>query len=135
MVRLPLVKYADNLGLKAQPWAKGSSDKLRAAKHSDMKISRPNTPTLCPNKQRMAPIVCEDKSASGNPPNAAAPLVKDEDKDIAIALVGEHRHDLDPAIEARVVRKIDLFLVPAMTVGYGLVYYDKVSRYLKIHNF
>jgi hypothetical protein len=51
----------------------------------------------------------------------------DSDKDIAIAMVGEHRHAIDPAIETRVVRKIDLFLIPAMVVGYGLVYYDKVS--------
>jgi hypothetical protein len=57
---------------------------------------------------------------------------KDEDKDIAIAVVGEHRHAIDPAVEARVVRKIDLFLVPAMTIGYGLVYYDKVSGILSI---
>jgi hypothetical protein len=56
--------------------------------------------------------------------NAATREAKD--KDIAIEIVGEHRHDLDPAAEARVVRKIDLFLVPAMTIGYGLVYYDKV---------
>lgn len=47
------------------------------------------------------------------------------DKDIAIAMVGEHRRAIDPAIEARVVRKIDWFLIPAMSVGYGLVYYDK----------
>lgn len=51
----------------------------------------------------------------------------DKDKDVAIAIVGEHRHAIDPAVEARVVRKIDLFLIPAMVVGYGLVYYDKVS--------
>jgi len=48
--------------------------------------------------------------------------------DIAIAAVGEHRQNIDPATEARVVRKIDLFLVPAMFVGYGLVYYDKVRN-------
>ena len=49
------------------------------------------------------------------------------DKDIAIAIVGEHSHMIDPAAEARVVRKIDWFLVPAMSIGYGLVYYDKVN--------
>ncbi len=51
----------------------------------------------------------------------------DRDKDIAIGVVGEHRHAIDPAVEARVVRKIDLFLIPTMILGYGLVYYDKVS--------
>jgi len=50
-----------------------------------------------------------------------------EGKDIAMAIVGEHRHAIDPAVEARIIRKIDLFLVPAMFIGYGLVYYDKVS--------
>ncbi|CAN8097653.1 unnamed protein product [Discula destructiva] len=32
---------------------------------------------------------------------------------------------IDPAIAARVLRKIDLFLMPAMVIGYGLVYWDK----------
>ena len=49
------------------------------------------------------------------------------DQDIAIAMVGEHRQDIDPAVEARVVRKIDWFLIPTMIFGYGLVYYDKVN--------
>ncbi|KAL3298246.1 putative MFS transporter [Colletotrichum asianum] len=39
--------------------------------------------------------------------------------------VGDHARVVDPEIEARVVRKIDLFLMPAMVIGYGLVYYDK----------
>ncbi|KAF2843565.1 allantoate transport protein [Patellaria atrata CBS 101060] len=47
------------------------------------------------------------------------------DEDVALALVGEHAQYIDPALEARVVRKIDLFLIPTMIVGYGLVYYDK----------
>jgi MFS family permease len=67
------------------------------------------------------------------------------DKDEAIGIVGEHARDIDPEVEARVLRKIDWFLIPAMIVGaylypascsstshirltqsgYGLVYYDK----------
>ncbi|KAI1385696.1 MFS general substrate transporter [Hypoxylon trugodes] len=47
------------------------------------------------------------------------------DKDVAIAMVGEEGHAVDPAVVQRAVRKIDWFLIPAMTVGYGLVYYDK----------
>lgn len=39
------------------------------------------------------------------------------DKDVAIGLVGEHAQDIDPVVEARVLRKIDLFLIPAMIVG------------------
>ncbi|OTA54511.1 MFS general substrate transporter [Hypoxylon sp. EC38] len=47
------------------------------------------------------------------------------DKDVAIAIVGEEGHAVDPVVVHRAVRKIDWFLIPAMTVGYGLVYYDK----------
>ncbi|KAF1954709.1 MFS general substrate transporter [Byssothecium circinans] len=47
------------------------------------------------------------------------------DGDVAIKLVGEHAQEIDPEVEANVVRKIDRFLIPAMIVGYGLVYYDK----------
>ncbi|KAI8964248.1 MFS general substrate transporter [Daldinia sp. FL1419] len=47
------------------------------------------------------------------------------DKDVAIAMVGEEGHTVDPAVVRRAVRKIDWFLIPAMTIGYGLVYYDK----------
>ncbi|KAB8206562.1 major facilitator superfamily domain-containing protein [Aspergillus parasiticus] len=32
---------------------------------------------------------------------------------------------INPEVERRVLRKIDLFLMPAMVIGYGLVYYDK----------
>lgn len=39
------------------------------------------------------------------------------DKDVAFTLVGEHAQAIDPVLEARVVRKIDLFLIPAMIVG------------------
>ncbi|KAI6780714.1 uncharacterized protein J7T54_001218 [Emericellopsis cladophorae] len=45
--------------------------------------------------------------------------------DDAIAFVGLTAHELDPEVTARAVRKIDRFLIPAMIVGYGLVYYDK----------
>ncbi|KAL1306187.1 hypothetical protein AAFC00_004289 [Neodothiora populina] len=47
------------------------------------------------------------------------------EKDEAIAIVGEKAHAIDPAVERRIVRKLDLFLLPAMVVGYGLVYWDK----------
>ena len=45
------------------------------------------------------------------------------EKDVAIGLVGEHAQEIDPEVEARVLRKIDWFLIPAMIVGkrpYGL---------------
>lgn len=44
-------------------------------------------------------------------------------KDEAIALVGEHAQAIDPAVERRVLRKLDLFLLPAMVFGYGIVYW------------
>lgn len=40
-----------------------------------------------------------------------------QEKDVAIGLVGEHAQEIDPEIEARVLRKIDWFLIPAMIVG------------------
>ncbi|OBW63603.1 MAG: Uncharacterized protein AUREO_063310 [Aureobasidium pullulans] len=46
-------------------------------------------------------------------------------KDEALALAGDRARAIDPALERRVVRKIDLFLMPPMVIGYGLVYYDK----------
>lgn len=59
---------------------------------------------------------------SAAPPNTAA---VEEDQDDALAVVGPTPHALDPVVTARVVRKIDLFLMPLMVVGYGLVYCDK----------
>jgi len=58
--------------------------------------------------------------------SADAVRVPAADQDLAMAMVGEHRQAIDPAMEARVVRKIDWFLIPTMIFGYGLVYYDKV---------
>jgi hypothetical protein len=39
------------------------------------------------------------------------------DQDVAIAMVGEQKHAIDPTVVARAVRKIDLFLIPAMIFG------------------
>lgn len=38
-------------------------------------------------------------------------------KDEAIAIVGEEQHVIDPIVAARAVRKIDMFLIPAMIIG------------------
>jgi hypothetical protein len=40
-----------------------------------------------------------------------------QEKDVAIGLVGEQAQEIDPEVEARVLRKIDWFLIPAMIVG------------------
>lgn len=47
----------------------------------------------------------------------STPAPPDAEKDVAIAMVGEEVHVIDPAIAARAVRKIDWFLMPAMLVG------------------
>lgn len=41
------------------------------------------------------------------------------------ASLGDEARDYDASLEHKVLRKIDLFLMPAMVIGYGLVYYDK----------
>jgi hypothetical protein len=47
--------------------------------------------------------------------------------DDADAFAGRVAQEIDPAIEKRVRRKLDLFFMPTFIVGYGLVYYDKVA--------
>lgn len=63
--------------------------------------------------------------ARSSPTHSEDAVISIEGKDDAIAIVGEHRHAIDPAVEARAVWKIDLYLVPAMFTGFGLVFYDK----------
>ena len=46
--------------------------------------------------------------------------------DLAAALVPDHAQQIDRGLERRVIRKIDLYLIPFMWIGYGFVYYDKV---------
>jgi hypothetical protein len=48
------------------------------------------------------------------------------EKDVAIGLVGEHARDIDPETEARVLRKIDWFLIPAMIVGMSNINYFSI---------
>lgn len=50
------------------------------------------------------------------------------EKDIAATIVPEQAQDIDPEIERRVLRKVDLWLIPWMWIGYGFVYYDKVCK-------
>lgn len=86
-------------------------------------------PLAKPSKVAMMGVR-DDEKAIPSPENASAEVAEAPraDQDIAIAIVGEQRQDVDPALEARVVRKIDWFLIPTMIFGYGLVYYDKVWR-------
>lgn len=50
-----------------------------------------------------------------DPESAASSLAMD--KDVAAGLVGDHAREIDPGVEAKVLRKIDWFLIPAMIVG------------------
>ncbi|KAJ5919296.1 hypothetical protein N7466_010239 [Penicillium verhagenii] len=49
----------------------------------------------------------------------------DTEKDAALAVVGDVAQDIDPVVAKRVLRKIDLYFMPAMLIGYGIVYWDK----------
>jgi len=51
--------------------------------------------------------------------------VESFDKDLAAAIVPDHAQEIDTSVERRVLRKIDLYLIPWMWLGYGFVYYDK----------
>jgi len=54
-------------------------------------------------------------------------LIEADVKDVAASVVPEYAQPWDKAVERRVVRKTDRILIPLMFIGYGLVYYDKVS--------
>ena len=47
------------------------------------------------------------------------------DMDDAAAWVSQQGQEIDPVVERRVRRKIDMFFMPTFIIGYGLVYYDK----------
>ncbi|KAI9933766.1 hypothetical protein ASPWEDRAFT_106227 [Aspergillus wentii DTO 134E9] len=51
--------------------------------------------------------------------------VSSPEKDAALAVVSDVAQAVDPAVERRVLRKIDYFFMPAMLIGYGFVYWDK----------
>jgi hypothetical protein len=53
------------------------------------------------------------------------------EKDAALHVLSEDAQPVDKAIAKRVLRKIDYFFMPAMLIGYGMVYYDKVSEALR----
>jgi len=45
--------------------------------------------------------------------------------DDAAAWVSQRSQEIDPVVERRVRKKIDMFFMPTFILGYGLVYYDK----------
>lgn len=84
----------------------------------------------------MASLPTEHAEKSGNdvgsivlsspPENGSASLSSDDD--IAAAFVLDHAQLIEPRLERQVLRKIDLYLIPFMWMGYGFVYYDKVRQ-------
>ena len=67
-------------------------------------------------------------------PNHDDSSVESSDKDLAAAIVSDHAGEFDRFTEHRVLRKIDLYLIPWMWLGYGFVYYDKVRKDDNIRN-
>lgn len=73
----------------------------------------------------------EEKNVTAKP--RLSPITDDSsvesfEKDLAAAIVSDHAQGFDRATERRVLRKIDLYLIPWMWLGYGFVYYDKVRE-------
>ena len=52
-------------------------------------------------------------------------MPNDSNNDVAAGIVGTEAQQYDPIVGRHVVRKIDMFVIPFLWVGYGLVYYDK----------
>jgi hypothetical protein len=70
------------------------------------KIKAPGTMTAINNTEKGVQI--------GSPPYENDGVVSPAssvslDKDVAIGLVGEHAREIDPAVEAKVLRKIDWY--------------------------
>lgn len=61
-------------------------------------------------KQAVVANMPDEKSSAPqvNTSSAAEPIA---------AILGDEAHHIDPVLEARVLRKIDLFLMPAMLIG------------------
>lgn len=61
------------------------------------------------------PAAAATSGAAAGPPQPAAAF--DKDKDVGLTVVGERAQEYDPRVEARVLRKIDWFLMPTMIIG------------------
>jgi hypothetical protein len=67
-------------------------------------------------------LTSSDIAAMGTSVNQADEAAQGaHNKDEAIAIVGEEQHAIDPIVAARAVRKIDMFLIPAMIIGCAYV--------------
>lgn len=76
----------------------------------------------------MQPVFNEKSQAEAQYPHSHEDdsSVESLDKDLATAIVPDHAQEYDHTLERRVLRRIDLYLMPWMFIGYGFVFYDKV---------
>lgn len=65
---------------------------------------------------------------SSSPPNekASRAQVNTSPEPIAV-LLGDEAHHVDPIVEARVLKKIDTFLMPAMLIGMDFRYHHNAG--------
>lgn len=54
--------------------------------------------------------------------------IRQPSEDSAAEIVPEYARAIDDAVERQVLRKVDMILIPFMWIGYGLVFYDKVTK-------
>lgn len=59
----------------------------------------------------------------------SSPDAPTSDKDAALAVVSDEAQEIDPAVERRVLRKIDLFFMPAMLIGKRLIFVRTMYRH------
>ncbi|KAK0854711.1 hypothetical protein LTR03_002144 [Friedmanniomyces endolithicus] len=100
----------------------------RSAPHAD-DITPSASPTSVPMREKDADIT-HAETASAVEHHAKWKVSKAGDGDVAMALFKspDDIHDpIDPAEEARVVRKIDLMILPYLAVCYAFFYIDKTT--------
>ncbi|KAK0868763.1 hypothetical protein LTS02_003388 [Friedmanniomyces endolithicus] len=100
----------------------------RSAPHAD-DITPSASPTSVPIREKDADIT-HAETASAVEHHAKWKVSKAGDGDVAMALFNspdEIPEPIDPAEEARVVRKIDLMILPYLAVCYAFFYIDKTT--------
>ncbi|KAK1039629.1 hypothetical protein LTS16_011108 [Friedmanniomyces endolithicus] len=100
----------------------------RSAPHAD-DITPSASPTSVPIREKDADIT-HAETASAVEHHAKWKVSKAGDGDVAMALFNspdEIHEPIDPAEEARVVRKIDLMILPYLAVCYAFFYIDKTT--------
>ena len=76
---------------------------------------RPNIPAT--SKFEDSSLLCVSKEGRMIQIHNDGPANGSIEKDAALGLVSDVAQEIDPLIEKRVLRKIDIFLMPAMLIG------------------